>query len=76
MLVCDFQHVGLAVDPTDGRPLLLVEGDLEELSSVETITAPARLLFIMGLNETQRRRLGKSWAVRVDVLDEMASLGM
>jgi len=76
MVFWDFDQTGLVVNPNSQLPLLVMERECDELSSVEMVSTTARAMYLMSLSDTERGRLGKYFLLRVDVIGTIGDLGI
>ncbi len=76
MIFFDFDQTGLVINPNTELPLLVIERECDELSSIEMISTTARAMYLMGQSEAERGRVGKYFLLRVDVISTIGDLGI
>jgi len=70
----DLVDIGLIVDPSNMAPILVSDDDIVELSSLEVISNPFRLMFLEELQQIEKKMLGLNFLIRVDVVYLMEEL--
>lgn len=70
----DLVKIGLIVDPTDMKPILVSDDESIELLSLEVISNPLRLMFWEEWQRTEKTLSGQHFLVRVDVTSVVGEL--
>lgn len=74
LIAFDLVKIGLIVDPSDMRPIIVSDGETVELLSLEVISNPFRLMFLEEWQRTERTRSRLHFLVRVDVASTVSEL--
>lgn len=70
----DLVKIGLIVDPTDMKPLLVSDDESIELLSLEVISNPFRLMFWEEWQKTEKTLSGQHFLVRIDIASAVGEL--
>ncbi|MCM1987012.1 HNH endonuclease [Methanococcoides seepicolus] len=70
----DLVEVGLVIDPSDMKPILVSDYNLIELCSLEVISNPFRFMLLEEMQKIEKRVLGLNYLVRLDVASSMSDV--
>lgn len=73
-LVFDFIDIGLIVNPSDMKPLLVNNHELLELESLEVIITPFRMMFLKEWQRYEEEISKQYYLLRLDVVELVDSL--